>query len=204
MCRYRHAQLLLPAAVRQQGDKGIVQVIGAGLLAQLGGGAGSQHFAGVHGHQPVVAFGFFHVGGGYQHAHPTTLPTDGVDQVPEAFAGERVYAGGGLVQNQQVRVVDKCAAQAQFLFHTARQFAGGAVPEGQQASGIQQAVDLLPARGASEAEQIGKEGNVLVHRQGVVQVATQALGHIGNARGRLVAKPVAGHVAAQHLQATLL
>src|SRR5690554_5762165 len=64
--------------------------------------------------------------------------------------------------------------------------------------------DSLPARGTGEAEQVGKEGNVLVHRQGVVQVATQALRHIGNARGGLVAKPVAGHVAAQNLQAALL
>ena len=190
----------LLAFVGQQGDKGIVEIVGAGLPVQLGGGAGGEHLAVVHRHQPVVVFRLFHVGGGHQHTHAGALAADGRDQIPEALAGERVDAGGGLVQDQQVRVVDQGAAQAQLLLHAPGELAGGAVAEFQQAGGLQQAINLLPTGRAAKAEEVGEEGEVLVHRQAVVEVAAEALGHVGNARGGAGTHAVAGHVAAEHLQ----
>ena len=49
-----------------------------------------------------------------------------VDQVPELPARERIDAGGRLVQNQQVGVVDQRAAEAELLLHAARELAAPA------------------------------------------------------------------------------
>src|SRR5215831_3600893 len=49
-----------------------------------------------------------------------------VDQVPELAARQWVNASGGLVENEQVRIVDQRAAKAELLLHAAGKLAGGA------------------------------------------------------------------------------
>ena len=128
------------------------------------------------------------------------MSANGIDQIPETLAGERVHAGGGFIQNQQIGAVDKGTAQPQLLFHTAGQLAGGTVPERQQPGSFKQPVNLILPGGASQTKQIGEEGDVLVHRQRMVEITAQSLGHIGNAGGDPVTKPLAAHIAAKHLQ----
>ena len=81
--------------------------------------ARGQHLASVHGNQPVKTFGLLHVGGGHQHAHARTAPADMGDEFPELAPGQGIDTGGGLVENQQVRVVDERAAQPKLLLHAA-------------------------------------------------------------------------------------
>ncbi len=59
---------------------------------------------------------------------PGRVRADAGDQVPELGARQRIDAGGRLVQDEQVGVVDQRAAQAQLLLHAAGELAGRAVP----------------------------------------------------------------------------
>ena len=94
-----------------------------------GRAAGREHPAVVHRDQAAKPLGLVHVGGGDDHAHARPPRPDAVDQVPELAAGQRVHAGRRFVQDQQVRVVDQGAAQAELLPHAAREFAA---PPGRQ------------------------------------------------------------------------
>ncbi len=50
-------------------------------------------------------------------------------ELPELPARERIHAGGRLVEDQQIRVVDQRAAEAQLLLHAAGQLAGRTIDE---------------------------------------------------------------------------
>ena len=100
----------------------------AGSRLQFCGRAGGQNPPAVHGDQPVVLLGLFHVGGGDQHAHAGTARAHAVDQQPELAARQRIDAGRRLVEDEQVRVVDQRAAQPELLLHAAGELAGRAGP----------------------------------------------------------------------------
>ena len=69
----------------------------------------------VHDRHPVAKFlGLLHVVGGQQHGAPFRFEL--LDQLPHVPPGLRVQAGGGLVQEQQDRVVDQCGGNGEPLF----------------------------------------------------------------------------------------
>ena len=109
-----------------------------------------------------------------------------VDQVPELPARQGIDAGGGLVEDQQVRVVDQRAAQAELLLHAARQLAGRAVGKRRQPGAGEQAASAgrAPRR---LAEQAAEEVDVLGHRERRVEVLAQSLRHVGDPRADRVA-----------------
>ena len=183
----------------QQGDEGSLQRGHAGALQQLGGCAGGQNPAIIHGGQPVKALGLVHIGRGHDHAHLRALAANAVDQIPELRARQRVHAGRGLIQNQQVGVVDEGAAQRQLLLHAARELAGRAGEEFLQSGALGQIVDARPALGRVMAEKAPEELQILLHRQRGVEVLAQALRHVGNARADGIAVLFAAHIAAQRL-----
>ena len=114
--------------------------------------------AGVHRHQPVEAGGLLHVGGRHQDAHARPVGPDAVDQLPELAARQRIDAGGRLVEDQQVRVVDQSAAQAELLLHAAGQLAGRPVGEASQPDTVQQLGDAaLGARHGSRPNSRAKK-----------------------------------------------
>ena len=182
---------------RQQRDERVLQVRGAGAFHELGGSAGGDDAAGVHGDGPVEALGLVHVGGGDQHAHAGPFGADAIDEGPELLAGERIDAGGRLVEDEQVRVVDQGAAEAHLLLHAAGELAGGAVGERPQARGVEQGADAAGTLSVGHAEEPGEEVDVLEDAELEVEVLAQALGHEGNARAGGVAVGGLGHVAAE-------
>ncbi len=97
--------------------------------------------------------------------------------------------------------MDERAAQAELLLHPTRQLAGGTVDEGSEAGGLRQLGNPPFAFGPGMAEQAGEEIDVFGHRERRVEVAAEALRHVGDARADAAAMPAAGHVAAQHLDA---
>ena len=101
----------------------------------LGGRAGRQHLAGVHRDQQIETLGLFHIGGGDDHAHglAATRCAHPLHQLPELPARQRIDAGGRLVEDQQVGIVDQRAAQPEFLPHAAGEFLRRPVGEGQEA-----------------------------------------------------------------------
>jgi hypothetical protein len=52
---------------------------------------------------------------GYDHTHPWPPCANLLDQVPELTPGERIDPGSGLIENQQVRIVDECKPSFCFI-----------------------------------------------------------------------------------------
>ncbi len=191
--------VILAFLFRQQGHKRLFQIAGTGALQQFVGAAASQRFAVIHDHQMIKALRLIHVGAGDQHTHARPPLTYTPDQVPELAARQRVYPGGGLIQNQQVRVVYQCAAQTQFLLHAARQLARRTLNKVGQPGTRQQQRNALFSLLAALVEQAAKKIQVFAHAQRGIQVFTQALRHIGNTRTYAATMRRVTHVAIQHL-----
>ncbi len=196
----RDGELGVAAALflRQQRDEALLQVVRAGALHQFGRRAGGQHLAVVLGNDPVPLLRLVHVGRGDHHAHAGPVLADVVDQRPELAARQRVDAGGGLIEDQQVRVVHQRAAQAHLLLHAAGQLARRPVREGPEAGGVEQLLHAHRTLGARQPEQLRHEVDVVGHAQLEVQVLAQALRHVGDARAGGAAMADVADVAVQH------
>ena len=109
----------LALGFRQQGDKRLLQGLTVGLRFKFFGTAGCQYFPRVHGYQPVEAFRLFHIGRSDQYAHLRLALADAVNQLPELGARKRVNAGRRFIKDQQLRIMDQRAAQAELLLHPA-------------------------------------------------------------------------------------
>jgi hypothetical protein len=118
----RDRQLPVPAALRfgQHLDEGRFERRASASRLHLAGRAGRQHAARVHRHQPIEALRFLHVGGGHDHAHAGAPLANAIDQIPELAPRKRIDAGRRFVENQQIRIVNQRAAEAQLLLHAAR------------------------------------------------------------------------------------
>jgi hypothetical protein len=188
-----------PPGLGQQRDEGGVQVARGGEGHQRVGRAGGQDPPGVHGGDPLEPRRLLHVGGGDQDAHPRPPAPDAGEQLPELAAREGIDAGGRLVQDQEVGIVDERAAEPELLLHAARELAGRPVTEGREPGAGQQLLDAPPALGARLAEQATEEIDVVEDRQRRVEIAPQSLGHVGDAERHGAPDPARAHVAAQHL-----
>ncbi len=187
-CARRDDQrLVVVGAVALEVGEGLVQFAAGRHCRQFAAQAVGDQFAAVEHQAMFELLGLFHVGRGHQQRQLRALAAYGFDQLPEAPTGQRVDPGGGLVEDQQVRVVDQRAAQAEFLLHPAGEFAGRPFGEALEVGGQQQVVHALVAIGFGQAEQRGEEADVFADGQLGVQVAAQALRHEGDARVQAVA-----------------
>src|SRR6185312_16437244 len=114
------------------------------------------------------------------HAHLRAARADRVDEVPELAARERVDAGRRLVEDEQIRIVDEGAAQAQLLLHAAGELAGGPGLELLHARRGEELGDPLPPFLGALAEQAAEEIDILEHRERRVEIASEPLRHIGD------------------------
>ena len=163
------------------GDEGVVEIGLARFREQLLQRAGGDDLAVVHRHQPVEALRFVHIGGGDNDAHLRPARADRVDEIPELAARQGIDAGGRLVEDEKVRVVDEGAAEAQLLLHAAGQLARGTRFELLQARRRKKLVDLGATLRRRQSEQSAEEIDVLEHGERRVEVAAEALRHIGDA-----------------------
>ncbi len=158
--RWNHQRLIVVGAVALEVGEGLVQFAAGCGGRQLVAQAVGDQFAAIQHQAMFELFGLFHVGRGHQQRELRAFVAYGFDQFPEASTRQRVDAGGGLVEDQQVRVVDQRAAQAKFLLHATGQLAGRALGEACEVSGQQQVVHALLAIGFRQAEQRGEEADV--------------------------------------------
>ena len=93
---------------------------------------------GVHRDDPVPLLRFVHVSGGNDNTHTGAACTNIVNERPKLPPGERIDAGGGLIENEKIRFVDQRAAEPHLLFHSARELAGGTFGKRAKSGGIEQ------------------------------------------------------------------
>ena len=170
--------------LRQQRDERFLERRLAGLVEHFLQRAVGNDLAVVHRHQPIEALRFVHIGRRDHHAHLRPAGADCVDQIPELAARQRVDAGRRLVENEQIRIVDQRAAQAELLLHAAGQLAGRAVLERIERGGGQELGDPGAALGRRLPEQPAEEIDVLKHAQRRIKIAAEALRHVGDARAQ--------------------
>ena len=188
----------------QQADIGFFQRFAAVLRHHFArGGVGEQPPV-VHRQQVRELFGFVNIGGGDNHGHAAMFVLQIVHQLPKLAARQRVHAGGGFVQNQQIGAVHQRAAQAQFLLHAARKFPCGTVWKRGESRGFQQPCNARFAFGGGKPEQPRVKVDVFPHGQRGIEVFAQALRHIGNAVRQFAPNAFLRHVAAQHGHAARL
>ncbi|OPY84625.1 MAG: hypothetical protein A4E72_02136 [Syntrophus sp. PtaU1.Bin208] len=183
---------------REQGDEGLLQGGRAGRGQEFHRGPRGEHAPGVHGNQPVEPGGLFHVGGGHDDAHVGLPGTEAVDEFPELPAGQRIDAGGGFIEDQQVGVVNQGAAEAQLLLHAAGELACGTVGKGGQPRRREQLANPPLALLAAMAEEPSEKIGVLKDGKRWIEVFAQSLRHVGDPWTGGAAVAGIGHVASQH------
>ncbi len=104
-------------------DEGRFQGRQATLAHQLIGSIAGQYLAGMHQRDAIAALGLVHEVGGNEDGHPVAARQ--LDhQFPEAVASHRVDPRSGLVEDQDLRLVDHRHRQRQTLADAQRQVVG--------------------------------------------------------------------------------
>src|SRR3990170_2239013 len=188
-----------------QGNKDVLQrglALGRRAGEQRGGEfrvrRGQDAPAGHEGHARAP-FRFIQIRGGDQHRH-ALIPGQSGDDLPEVPPRQRIHAGRRLVQQEHVREMDERTGQAELLPHAAGEVPRQAVRRRSQAGDLQEGGPVFAESVFGHAAQFGKEAQVLVHGQVVVEVEPQALRHVPDAR--LDALRIAQDVDAGHEGAT--
>ena len=189
---------------RQHFDVGLFQHIGAVVRQHVGGRLVFQQPARVHRQQPLKTLRLFNIGGRHNHGHARVFPPQIVHQRPKLAARQRVYARGRFVQNQQIRAVHQRAAQTQLLLHPARELACRPVGKRRKAGRLHQPRNLPRTLLPVQTKQPRVEIDILIHRQGRIQVAPQPLRHKGDAVRQIPPHVLVRHIAAQHFHPPVL
>ena len=173
-------------------------VVAPVLALSSAGRSGRQHLSGVHGRQPVEPLGFLHIGGRHDDTHAGTARTDAVDQFPELAARQRINAGGRLIQNEQIRIVNQRAAQAEFLAHAARQLLCRPILERSQPGAVKQFRNPPLAFVAGLSEQAAEKFDILADAEVRIEILAEPLRHVGDPRTYRRPVPRVGDVATEH------
>src|SRR5690606_15888055 len=124
---------------------------------------------------------------------------DPVDEIPELTPGQRIDAGGRLVEDEEVRIVNERAAEAELLPHAARELARGPVEERREAGAFGELRDTALSFFPVVPEKPAEEVDVFVDGKRRVEILSETLGHVGDARPDAPAMARIGDVAAQDL-----
>ena len=188
----------------QQRDESRFEAARPGLRLDFIRSTNGQQLARVHPHQPIESFRLVHVSGGYQDTHSAPARADAVDELPELPTRQRIDTRGGLVEDQQVGVVDQRAAKPELLLHAPGELARGPTRERRQASAIEQFRDARRPLRPGLAKQAPEEINVLEDRKRRIQIPSQPLGHVGDAGADRAAMGDTRHIAPEHVHRAFL
>ncbi len=145
------------------------------------GRAGGDEAAPVHDGQAVAqALGLVHEVGREQHR--LALLGEPLQALPDEVAGLGIEARGGLVEDQQVRVVHQGPGEGQAPFHAAGQGVEAGVRPPVQAAEFQQLRDAGPHGRVRQAEVAAIDQEVLGN--GEIRVQVVHLGHDAHPQAR--------------------
>ena len=155
-------------------DDRLLQILETG--ADLRRGGRLQQRRPVHQSQPVAPLPLVEVGRGDEDGHPFRAhpPQD----LPELLAGDGIDAVGRFVEDQELRLMDEDAGEAELLLHPAGEVSRRPVREGQQVGEAE--VEGLPRLSlrASDPEDVHEKIDVLLDRQVLIEAET--LGHVAD------------------------
>ena len=103
-----------------------------------------------------------------------------VDGFEDGIAALRIDAHGGLVEHQQLWLVQQADADVEAALHAARVVVGLVVSPVGQAGQLEDRIHALVERLAGHALQLAEEAQVLAGRK--VGVDGQVLGHVADGR----------------------
>src|SRR4030065_504218 len=119
------------------------------------GGADREKLALMHQADAVATLGFVEVGSGNKNRHPFLQKV--VENPPEVPAGNRIYAIGGFVEEQDLGGMHQSASQTQFLFHAPRKILGQAVAKRGKVAERKETVDAGETLFFAHGEEVGIE-----------------------------------------------
>ena len=157
---------------------------------ELVGTPGGERAAFVEHQHEGRPLGLVEIGGGKDDAYAVRCGAG--HEAPQIGPAHGVDAGRGLIEDEQLGLVDECREQSQFLSHPARQVAGEAVTTAGEAAALEQRAGAPLERsglhpvGRGEERQVLIDGEVAVHAPVAGDVADGLLGgspHPARARG---------------------
>ena len=102
-----------------------------------------------------------------------------VEDSPEIAAGHRIDSVGGLVEEDDVRLMDQRTGEAELLLHASRELVREPALEGPEAAEVEEPPHSRRALRLGHLEEISVEVQILQHGQ--VPVEPESLGHVGDA-----------------------
>ena len=116
---------------------------------------------------------------------PARRDAHAVDQLPELPARQRIDAGGRLVEDQKIGIVDERAAQPEFLPHAARQLLRRPIGERAPARCFATSSAIRQSRSAARLpEQPAEELDILADAEVGIEVLARALAACRRCAGR--------------------
>ena len=169
-----HAAAVFVAGVADvapgQRHEGVLEARRAGPRAELLGGAAGKEAAVVEDDDVVAALRFVHVMRGDEDRAPALgCGGDLGELVPDGAAGLRVEADGGLVEDQDGRIVDQRARDLEAPLHAAGERADDRVAHAGEADPRELLLGSVAALAARDAEDGAVEVEVLAGSQPVVE-----------------------------------
>ncbi|OQA54648.1 MAG: hypothetical protein BWY42_01661 [Candidatus Omnitrophica bacterium ADurb.Bin277] len=178
----RNNQLLVsaPFFFGEQADKTRLQIPCPRFFHEFDWRSRSQHTPGIHRHDPVPLLGLVHVSGRNKNAHVRSARADVIDQRPKLTAGKRIDTCGGFIEDEKIRLVDKCAAKPHFLLHTSGKLPCGTRGKRTETCSLEEFRNPGLAFCRRKAEKPGHKINIVVNTQLEIEVFAESLGHIGD------------------------
>ena len=110
----------LPDRIFHVANEGILEVRGATLVDQLLRRIAREDLSAMHERDAIAAHPFVHEMRGHEDRH-ALLAREIAQQLPEAVARDRIDAGGGLIEDQQLRPVEHRDCEREPLAQAHRQ-----------------------------------------------------------------------------------
>ena len=144
-----------------------------------------------------------HIGGGH-HGGDAALADQGGEDLPEITARDRIDTGRGLIEDDQVGLVDQGADQAQLLLHAPGELFHGPAAERLQAGQAEQPRLALGQGRIGHLTHARQKIDVFLDRQVGIEVLTQPLGHEAEPGLDALGIGVAVNALAQHAKPPLI
>ncbi len=170
------ADRMLVGQVGEFFDEDLAEFGGFSLGLQVDGVAFEEDAAVVDHGDAVTSFGLVEVTGGDDDGD-FFADDQVVDDNPQIAAGDRIYAGGGFIEDEDSRVMDEGTAEGEFLLHSAGELTGESVLEIRELGNFQELLASPADKVGFHVVQVGEKFDILADGEFSGKNEPEALGH---------------------------